>query len=58
MKSDVSFRETAYQAIRAVPEYPAMDVLELGCGDGFILERVTRDGARARGTTYRKDDDD
>ncbi len=58
MKSDVSFRETAYQAIRVVPGYPAMDVLELGCGDGFILERVTRDGARARGTTYRTDDDD
>src|SRR5687768_9071627 len=55
---DVSFRETAYQAIRRVPGYPAVDALELGCGDGFILERVTKDGARARGTTYRSDTDD
>lgn len=55
---DISFREKTYEAMRRMPGYPEISALELGCGDGFLLERLTSDGVAARGTTYRKDDED
>jgi SAM-dependent methyltransferase len=55
---DISFRETAYEAMRRMPGYPEVTALELGCGDGFLLERLSSDGVTARGTTYREDDED
>jgi len=52
------YRDAALRMIRAIPKYKELSYLELGCGDGFILEALHRDGARARGTTYRAKDED
>lgn len=51
----MGFRETALQVLRELPDYRSLSYLELGCGDGFILEHLTADKVRAaRGTTYRE----
>lgn len=49
------FRDAALREIRALPDYRGKSYLEFGCGDGFILEALLRDGVKAaRGTTYKK----
>ncbi|MEM8781485.1 MAG: class I SAM-dependent methyltransferase [Planctomycetota bacterium] len=55
---DAPWRRTAVSVIRALPEFPGVDVLELGCGDGLVLEALRHSGANARGTTFRSRDDD
>jgi SAM-dependent methyltransferase len=48
------FRKAVLDAIRTLPNYKTLSYLELGCGDGFILEALRKEGvANARGTTYR-----
>jgi SAM-dependent methyltransferase len=49
------YLKTAFQALRELPDFRSQSYLELGCGDGFILEALSADGVRSlRGTTYRK----
>lgn len=43
-------------AIRALPRYPDLRVLDLSCGRGEILASLQRDGCSVRGTHYRGDD--
>jgi SAM-dependent methyltransferase len=48
------FRDAALQAIRDLPDFRSLSYLELGCGDGFILEKLHEEKVKAaRGTTYR-----
>jgi SAM-dependent methyltransferase len=49
------FHIAALAAIRSLPEYRSLSYLELGCGDGLILEKLHSDGVQqARGTTFRE----
>lgn len=49
------YLKTALQALRKLSDFRSLSYLELGCGDGFILEALSADGMRSlRGTTYRK----
>ncbi len=43
-------------AIRALPGYPSLRVLDLSCGRGEILSELARDGCDVRGTHFRSDD--
>lgn len=53
MSENLGFREAALQVLRELPDYRSLSYLELGCGDGRLLERLCGDGVRsARGTTY------
>ncbi|MBL0928076.1 MAG: class I SAM-dependent methyltransferase [Phycisphaerales bacterium] len=52
------FRDVALRELRGLPDHRRLSYLELGCGDGFILEALTKDGCTARGTTYRALDED
>jgi len=44
------------RAVRALPGYPDLSVLDLSCGRGEIMRELSRDGCRVRGTHYRPDD--
>ncbi len=44
------------RAIRRLPGYPNLAVLDLSCGEGEILGHLHRDGCTCRGTHYREDD--
>lgn len=44
------------KAIRALPAYPSLDVLDLSCGRGEILSSLVKDGCNGHGTHYRSDD--
>lgn len=44
------------RAVRALPGYPELRVLDLSCGRGEIMRELSRDGCRVRGTHYRPDD--
>ena len=35
-----------------MPRFPNFDVIDLGCGDGSVIEALARDGCRVRGTTF------
>jgi SAM-dependent methyltransferase len=53
------FHSGALAAIRKLPGYPSLSFLELGCGDGILMERLSKDGAtQLKGTTFRDRDDD
>lgn len=43
-------------AVRALPHYPHLRVLDLSCGRGEILASLQRDGCDVRGTHFRLDD--
>lgn len=43
-------------AVRSIPDYRGLSVLDLSCGDGEILEALHGDGCRVEGTHYRPDD--
>ncbi len=43
-------------AIRALPGYPSLRVLDLSCGVGEIIRELARDGGDVRGTHFRSDD--
>jgi SAM-dependent methyltransferase len=50
-----AFHRAALAAIQALPDYRSLSYLELGCGDGLILEQLHADGVKhARGTTFRE----
>ena len=38
--------------IRSLPNYPRIKVLELSCGDAYLLEIIAEDGAQVAGTTF------
>ena len=44
------------QAIRRLPGYPNLKVLDLSCGRGEVLAELLKDGCEVRGTHYRPDD--
>ncbi|HEY0371436.1 MAG TPA: methyltransferase domain-containing protein [Thermoanaerobaculia bacterium] len=44
------------RAVRALPGYPRLRVLDLSCGRGEILASLHADGCVVRGTHYRGDD--
>lgn len=44
------------RAVRALPAYPRLRVLDLSCGRGEILAALSADGCTVRGTHYRGDD--
>ena len=52
------FSDVMIDILRSLPDYQSLSYLELGCGDGLILERLGNEGAQALGTTFyaRKDD--
>ena len=43
-------------AIRELPGFPNLKVLDLSCGEGEVLELLAAAGCRAQGTHYRQDD--
>ncbi len=43
-------------AIRALPAYPSLRVLDLSCGRGEIIGELAREGCGVRGTHFRSDD--
>jgi 2-polyprenyl-3-methyl-5-hydroxy-6-metoxy-1,4-benzoquinol methylase len=46
--------QTAWRLIRSIPEWKSLRYLELGCGDGHMLEQLVTFGVESvRGTTYR-----
>ena len=44
------------RAVRELPGYPRLRVLDLSCGRGEILSALKADGCTVRGTHYRNDD--
>jgi 2-polyprenyl-3-methyl-5-hydroxy-6-metoxy-1,4-benzoquinol methylase len=59
MGQDTPYRTAALNALREIPDYRSKSFLELGCGDGFILDSLYKEGIRTlRGTTYRERDID
>jgi SAM-dependent methyltransferase len=52
------FHLAALRMLRELPEYRRLTYLELGCGDGLLMEALHTDGAKVRGTTYREKDED
>jgi SAM-dependent methyltransferase len=38
--------------IESLPGFPALNVLELGCGDGILMEKINQKGVCTVGTTY------
>ena len=44
------------RAVRALPDYPRLRVLDLSCGRGETLAGLHADGCTVRGTHYRGDD--
>jgi len=43
-------------AIRDLPDFPNLTVLDLSCGEGEVLARLVAAGCQAQGTHYRQDD--
>ncbi len=52
------YHDAANALLRSIPDYQRLSFLELGCGDGRMIERLQDEGARVRGTTYRRRADD
>lgn len=42
----------ALDIVRSLPRFPALEVCDLGCGDGTVIEALRSDGCRVRGTTF------
>jgi 2-polyprenyl-3-methyl-5-hydroxy-6-metoxy-1,4-benzoquinol methylase len=57
-KGRYDFPDAARALLREIPEYRKLSFLELGCGDGHLLEEMAAEGATVRGTTYRKREQD
>lgn len=53
-----NFMDAALELIHGIPDYRNRRFLELGCGDAWLLERLSNDGVSVRGTTYQKRDKD
>lgn len=56
--ADARVEKAALQLLHSIPDLRSRSVLELGCGDGAMLERLAGDGVNARGTTFRARADD
>lgn len=50
--------EIVMDILRSLPDYKRLSYLELGCGDGLILEKLSDEGANAIGTTFYEKVDD
>lgn len=46
------YPDVVIEIIRSLPSYRNLDFLELGCGDGYMLEALSKEGVKAVGTTY------
>lgn len=47
-----AFYHAALALMREIPGFPKLNALELGCGDGVLMENVQKLGATVRGTTW------
>lgn len=56
--SDRHFRQAALDSIHALNDYKGLTYLELGCGDGFVMEALAKEGISVKGTTYRAREQD
>jgi SAM-dependent methyltransferase len=45
-----------YKHLRTLPNYPNLKILDLSCGDGYLLSKLAADGCKCTGTRYRDDD--
>lgn len=48
--------EAVVRAVRALPGFPALSVLDLSCGEGAVLSRLAAAGCRVHGSHFREDD--
>ena len=44
------------RAVRSLPNYPSLRILDLSCGEGQIIETLSADGCTVEGTHYRSND--
>jgi len=44
--------EIALKEVRSIPDYRSLSIIELGCGDGRIVELLSAEGCFIKGTTY------
>jgi len=58
MSQGEPFRDAALAILKGLPDFKSLSYLELGCGDGFILDALHQAGAKVRGTTYRNRETD
>ena len=52
------FADIVFAILRSLPDYRTLRYLELGCGDGFMLQSLCNEGAQAQGTTFLDKADD
>lgn len=50
--------DIALSTVKSIPNYPSLTIIELGCGDGQIIEALSADGCSVKGTTYLTKDRD
>jgi len=50
MSQGEPFRDAALAILKGLPDFKSLSYLELGCGDGFILDALHQAGAKVRGT--------
>lgn len=48
--------QAALRAIRQLPGFPRLSVLDLSCGEGELLTNLARAGCQVHGTHFREDD--
>ena len=53
---DASIISAVRRAVRALPGWPSLRVLDVSCGDGALIEALDEDGCRVEGSHYREDD--
>lgn len=46
----------AVRTIQALPGWPALRVLDLSCGEGYLIEAIAKTGCRVEGTHFRRGD--
>jgi SAM-dependent methyltransferase len=44
--------DIALETLRAIPNYRTLKLIELGCGDGRMIEALAAEGCSVKGTTY------
>ena len=48
--------DATVRAVRNLPGWQQLRVLDLSCGDGQVIATLTQDGGKAEGTQFREDD--
>lgn len=47
---------TVFDAVRSLPRYPSLSILDLSCGEGELLSLLAQEGCMVRGTHFRSGD--